>query len=49
MLHDPGPALTAIAQDLVEPYPVAQSAHYGDLIADAQEPMGPAPFFRSSA
>ncbi|KQS79865.1 MULTISPECIES: ABC transporter substrate-binding protein [unclassified Methylobacterium] len=46
MLHDPGPALTAIAQDLVEPYPVAQSAHYGDLIADAQEPMGPAPFFQ---
>jgi len=31
MLHDPGPALTAIAQDLVEPFPVAGSKHYGDL------------------
>jgi putative spermidine/putrescine transport system substrate-binding protein len=46
MLHDPGPALVAIAQDLVEPYPVATSAYYKDLIADAQEPMGPAPFFQ---
>jgi putative spermidine/putrescine transport system substrate-binding protein len=46
MLHDPGPALVAIAQDLVEPYPVAASAYYKDLIADAQEPMGPAPFFQ---
>lgn len=46
MLHDPGPALVAIAQDLAEPYPVQQSAHYKDLISDAQEPMGPAPFFQ---
>jgi putative spermidine/putrescine transport system substrate-binding protein len=46
MLHDPGPALTAIGQGLVEPYPVAQSAYYADLIPDAQEPMGPAPFFQ---
>jgi putative spermidine/putrescine transport system substrate-binding protein len=46
MLHDPGPALVAIAQDLVAPYPVAKSAHYNDLIAEAQEPMGPAPFFQ---
>lgn len=46
MLHDPGPALIAVAQDLAEPYPVAQSAYYKDLIADAQEPMGPAPFFQ---
>ncbi len=46
MLHDPGPALQAIAADLVEPYPVAESAFYKDLIADAQEPMGPAPFFQ---
>ena len=41
MLHDPGPALVAIAQDLVEPFPIAASANYKDLIADAQEPMGP--------
>ncbi len=47
MLHDPGPALTAIAQDLVEPYPVAQSKHYKDLIPEAQEPMGPAIFFQA--
>lgn len=49
MLHDPGPALVAIGQDLVEPYPVEKSAYYKDLIAEAQEPMGPAPSFRSSA
>jgi putative spermidine/putrescine transport system substrate-binding protein len=46
MLHDPGPALVAIGNDLVEPYPVAQSAYYKDLITDAQDPMGPAPFFQ---
>ena len=46
MLHDPGPALVAIGQDLVEPYPVDESAHYKDLIAEAQEPMGPAIFFQ---
>lgn len=46
MLHDPGPALQAIAQGLVEPYPVAQSAYYKDLIPAAQEPMGPAGFFQ---
>ena len=46
MLHDPGPGLVAIAQDLVEPYPVAQSTYFKDLIPDAQEAMGPAPFFQ---
>src|ERR1700730_43333 len=35
MLHDPGPALIAIGQDLVEPYPVDKSASYKDLIAEA--------------
>ena len=46
MLHDPGPALVAIDQGLVEPFPVASSAHYKDLITDAQDEMGPAPFFQ---
>ena len=46
MLHDPGPALQAIAQDLVEPYPVGKSAYYKDLIPEAQVPMGPSPFFQ---
>jgi putative spermidine/putrescine transport system substrate-binding protein len=46
MLHDPGPALLAIDQGLVAPYPVANSAYYPDLIKAAQEPMGPAPFFQ---
>jgi putative spermidine/putrescine transport system substrate-binding protein len=46
MLHDPGPALVAIDQGLVEPYPVAESAHYKDLIAEAQLPNGPAAFFQ---
>jgi len=46
MLHDPGPALQAIAQDLVEPYPVERSAHFKDLIPAAQEAAGPAPFFQ---
>jgi putative spermidine/putrescine transport system substrate-binding protein len=46
MLHDPGPALVAIAQDLVMPYPVERSAYYKELIAEAQELMGPAPFFQ---
>jgi putative spermidine/putrescine transport system substrate-binding protein len=43
---NPGPALVAIGQDLVEPYPVEKSTYYKDLIAEAQEPMGPAPFFQ---
>ena len=47
MLHDPGPALTAIGQDLADPYPVAQSKHYKDLIPEAQEPTGPAIFFQA--
>jgi putative spermidine/putrescine transport system substrate-binding protein len=46
MLHDPGPALIAIDQGLVEPYPVAESKYYGDLIPEAQSPMGPAAFFQ---
>ena len=46
MLHDPGPALVAIGQDLVDPFPVDKSAYYKDLITEAQEPMGPAPFFQ---
>ena len=45
-LHDPGPGLLAIAQGLVEPYPVERSAHYKDLLAVAQEPMGPGAFFQ---
>src|SRR6266567_587145 len=47
MLHDPGPALIAVAQDLAEPYPVATSKYYKELIAEAQEPMGPAIFFQA--
>jgi putative spermidine/putrescine transport system substrate-binding protein len=46
MLHDPGPGLVAVGLGLAEPYPVAQSAHYADLIPAAQEPMGPAGFFQ---
>lgn len=46
MLHDPGPALTAVAQGLVEPFPHAQSANYKDLIPEAQDPNGPAMFFQ---
>ena len=46
MLHDPGPALTAIGQDLVESFPAAQSKHYKDLIPEAQDAMGPAMFFQ---
>ncbi len=46
MLHDPGPALVAIDQGLVEPFPVSKSAHYKDLIPDAQVETGPAPFFQ---
>jgi putative spermidine/putrescine transport system substrate-binding protein len=47
MLHDPGPALTAIAQDLVDPFPVGPNSNFKDLIAEAQEPMGPAIFFQA--
>lgn len=47
MLHDPGPALQAVAQGLVEPYPVGQSAHFKDLIPVAQDANGPAPFFQT--
>ena len=46
MLHDPGPALVAIDQGLVEPYPVAESKHYGELIPEAQVATGPAAFFQ---
>ena len=46
MLHDPGPALVAIGQGLVEPYPVEKSAHFKDLIGEAQVATGPAPFFQ---
>lgn len=46
MLHDPGPALTAIGQGLVDNYPVAQSKYYKELIAEAQEETGPAIFFQ---
>ena len=46
MLHDPGPALVAIDQGLVENFPVASSAHYKDLIADARVETGPAAFFQ---
>jgi len=46
MLHDPGPALVAVANDLVEPYPTDKSAYYKDLIDDAQLPTGPAIFFQ---
>ena len=46
MLHDPGPALVAVANDLVEPYPTDKSAYYKALIDDAQLPTGPAIFFQ---
>lgn len=46
MLHDPGPALTAIDQGLVENYPVSTSTNYKDLISEAQEETGPAIFFQ---
>jgi putative spermidine/putrescine transport system substrate-binding protein len=46
MLHDPGPALTAIDQGLVDNYPVATSVNYKDLISEAQEETGPAIFFQ---
>jgi putative spermidine/putrescine transport system substrate-binding protein len=46
MLHDPGPALTAIGQGLVENYPVATSKYYKELISEAQEETGPAIFFQ---
>ena len=46
MLHDPGPALVAIGSDLTDPYPVDRSAHYKDLIGEAQDANGPAIFFQ---
>jgi len=46
MLHDPGPALVAIDNGLVQPYPVDKSAHYKKLLPDAQVATGPAPFFQ---
>lgn len=46
MLHDPGPALTAVGQGLTDDYPVAQSKYFKDLIPEAQEATGPAIFFQ---
>lgn len=46
MLHDPGPALIAIDEGLVAPFPTTKSKYYADLIKDAQDPMGPAAFFQ---
>jgi putative spermidine/putrescine transport system substrate-binding protein len=43
---DNGPSLVAISQDLVSPYPVAQSKYYNDILAEAKSPMGVAPFFQ---
>lgn len=43
---DNGPSLAAIAQDLVTPYPVAQSKYYGDILPEAKSPMGVAAFFQ---
>lgn len=45
LLLEPGSVLDAIDQDLLEPYPVEQSAHFKDLAPDAQNPAGPSPFF----
>lgn len=47
MLHDPGPALVAVGQDLVDPFPVGPNSNFKDLISEAQEPMGPAIFFQA--
>lgn len=47
MLHDPGPALVAIKEGLVEPFPVEKSKHYGDLIDEAKDPLGPGMFFQT--
>jgi putative spermidine/putrescine transport system substrate-binding protein len=44
MMQDPGPSLQAVEQGLVEPYPVARSKHFADLIASAQLPNGPGIF-----
>src|ERR1044071_1693274 len=47
MLHDRVRPLVATAADLCEPYPVAQSKHFADLLPEAQDPMGPAIFFQT--
>jgi putative spermidine/putrescine transport system substrate-binding protein len=46
MLHDPGPALTAVGQGLVDTFPGDKSVHYKDLIPEAQDAYGPAIFFQ---
>ena len=46
MLHDPGPPSSRSDRTWSIPIPVEKSAYYKDLITEAQEPMGPAPFFQ---
>jgi len=46
VMLDDGPSLAAIAQDLVAPYPVAQSKHYADILPESKSPMGVAPILQ---
>jgi putative spermidine/putrescine transport system substrate-binding protein len=46
MMLDPGPSLSAIAQDLITPYPKDRSKHFADIHPDAKSDMGAAPCFQ---
>jgi len=46
MMLDSGPSLTAVAQDLVTPYPKDRSKHFNDIHPDAKSDMGAAPCFQ---
>jgi putative spermidine/putrescine transport system substrate-binding protein len=46
ILMDPGPALVAIGDDLVQTFDKTQSRHFGDLLPAAQDERGPGIFFQ---
>ena len=46
ILMDPGPALVAIEDDIIQPFDKAKSANFADLLPAAQDVRGPGIFFQ---
>ncbi len=46
MMLDPGPSLTAAAQDLIVPFPAENSKHFADIHPAAKSGLGVAPCFQ---
>ncbi|TAK48735.1 MAG: extracellular solute-binding protein [Xanthobacteraceae bacterium] len=46
MMLDPGPSLTAAAQDLIVPFPAEKSKHFADIHPAARSELGVSPCFQ---